>query len=301
MEMVSPVVLFVYNREGHAAKTLEALSRNQLAEQSRVFVFSDGPKTEKDKEKVKRVRETLEQYQGDFLEFEVIKADNNRGLANSVILGVTEIIKKYGKVIVLEDDIVTTPYFLSYMNQALDYYETNERIWSITGYTLPMRSLNKYEKDVFFSFRACSWGWGTWVDRWDNVDWELKDYFEYKTDRQRIWKFERGGKDLPLLLENQKEGKIDSWAIRWCYYQSKYDMLTVYPRVSLVQNIGYDGTGTHGGNEKVFCNQKIENIERAYQFANVKVDKRIVKEFREIYSATLWFRIKRKLREILRK
>ena len=249
--MLAPVVLFVYNRETHTRKTLEALKNNYLAKQSQLFVFSDGGKTEDDEEKVRKVRASVEEYKDAFLDVQVVKADKNKGLANSVIAGVSKIIEQYGNVIVIEDDIITSPYFLTYMNQTLDYYADDKKIWSISGYTLPMKSLQKYDKDVFLSYRACSWGWGTWLDRWKLIDWDIPDYQEFKLNKDRVKLFERGGRDLPGMLESQRNGEIDSWAIRWCYWQSKYDMLTVYPRVSLVRNIGYDGTGTHGGNEEV--------------------------------------------------
>lgn len=299
--MLAPIVLFVYNREDHTRKTLEALKANFLASQSRLFVFSDGAKTEETQEKVQRVRKLIREYTEHFLETHIVEADRNQGLAASVITGVTRVIHEYGKVIVVEDDIVTTPYFLTYMNQALDYYEDNKKIWSVSGYTLPMRSLKKYKKDVFLSYRASSWGWGTWQDRWQLNDWALSDYQEYKASRNRIRQFERGGRDLPIMLDYQREGKIDSWAVRWCYWQSKYDMLTVYPRLSLVQNIGYDGSGTHGSNEEVFGNSNTEKKEKEYDFQDMEINKKITKEFYEIYSATLWFRIKKKLRKILRR
>lgn len=299
--MLAPIVLFVYNREDHTRRTLETLKKNLGAKESRLYIFSDGAKTEKENENVLRVRKLIREYEGDFLETHIIEAERNQGLAASVISGVSKVIKEYGKVIVLEDDIITTPYFLSYMNQALDFYEQDGRIWSISGYTLPMRSLEKYQKDVFLSYRASSWGWGTWKERWEPIDWELSDYSDYKKDKERIRRFERGGRDLPLMLESQRQGQIDSWAVRWCYWQSKNDMLTVYPRISLVQNIGYDGSGTHGGNEEVFGNCKIEGKEKIYNLSEAELNRKIVKEFYEIYSATLWFRVKKKLRKILKK
>lgn len=299
--MLAPIILFVYNREEHTRKTLEALKMNFLAKESILYIFSDGAKTEKDQEKVWSVRSLVKKYSSDFFETHIVEADKNQGLAASVISGVSKVIEGYGKVIVVEDDIVTSPYFLTYMNEALNYYADNKKIWSISGYTMPMRSLRKYKKDVFLSYRASSWGWGTWLDRWQIIDWEISDYNEFRINKERICKFERGGKDLPCMLEDQRQGKIDSWAIRWCYWQSKCDMLTIYPRVSLVQNIGYDGSGTHGGNEEVFGNCRVAREAKRYDFSDVELDRKITREFYEIYSATLWFRIKKKIRKILKK
>ena len=300
--MLAPVVLFVYNREEHTRQTLEALKRNKLAGQSRLFIFSDGAKTEKDELKVKKVRELLRAYRAgeDFETIEIMEAEKNQGLASSVIAGVSKIITKYGKVIVLEDDIVTAPNFLVYMNQALDYYEKDPGIWSVSGYTLPLRNLKNYREDAFLAYRASSWGWGTWKDRWEPIDWTLPDYSEFKRDKARIRRFCRGGKDLYSMLERQQKGELDSWAVRWCYWQSKCDMLTVYPRTSLVQNTGCDGSGTHEGNADVFGSGLACEGERAFNFSRVILEKKIVREFYETYSATLWFRIKNKIRKMIR-
>jgi hypothetical protein len=298
--MLSPIILFIYNREKHTRKTLEALKSNYLAKKSKLFIFADGAKTNGDIEKVQKTRKVIEEYKDAFLDTQIIKADRNKGLANSVISGVSKVIEEYGRAIVIEDDIVTSPYFLMYMNQALDYYEDNKKIWSISGYTPPMKSLQKYDKDIFLSYRACSWGWGTWKDRWEQIDWNISDYKEFKLDKKRVQLFARGGRDLPQMLESQRKGLIDSWAIRWCYWQSKSDTFTVYPRVSLVRNIGCDGSGTHDGDEDVFCNLAIEEEEKHYRLSEIELDRKITKEFYEIYSATLWFRIKKKIKKILK-
>lgn len=300
--MLAPVVLFVYNREEHTRQTLEALKRNKLAGQSKLFLFSDGAKTEKDELKVQRVRELLRTYKAgeDFETIEIEEAQKNQGLASSVIAGVSKIISQYGKVIVLEDDIVTAPNFLAYMNQALDYYEKNPKIWSVSGYTLPLSNLKSYQEDAFLSYRASSWGWGTWKDRWEPIDWGLPDYSRFRKDRSQVRRFCRGGRDLYSMLERQQKGELDSWAVRWCYWQSKCDMLTVYPRVSLVQNTGCDGSGTHEGNAEVFGGHLKGEAEKKFDFSGARLEKKIVREFYETYSATLWFRIKNKLRKMRR-
>ena len=296
--MLAPIILFVYNRFSHTKQTLDALKQNTLAKQSQIFVFSDGPKNQEDSEKVGRVRKLINHYQNAFATMEVVCAVRNQGLANSVIAGVSQIIRRTDKVIVLEDDLVTSPYFLSYMNQVLDYYEDNPAIWSVSGYTPPLRCLQKYDRDVYLAYRGCSWGWGTWKDRWDTVDWALPDYLSFRTDKKQIRNFERGGKDLPLMLERQMNGRLDSWAVRWCYWQSKYDMLTVYPTISLLDNIGCDGSGTHDTNADVYGARQTERREKNYDLSGIKIEKKIVKEFYETYSATLSFRIRKKLQKL---
>ena len=176
--MLAPIVLFVYNRLDHTQGVIETLSKNLLAKESELYVFSDAAKSENGLGKVNEVREYIrdDAWHGNFKEVTIIEAEKNKGLANSVIGGVTKIIHEYGKVIVVEDDLILSPYFLNYMNDALDYYQDDEKIWSISGYSFPMKSLKKYPHDIFYSYRGCSWGWATWNDRWNLVDWEVKDY-----------------------------------------------------------------------------------------------------------------------------
>ena len=299
--MLAPIVLFVYNRFKHTKLTVEALARNCLAKDSALYIFSDGPKIQSEDQDILQIREYIKSI-GDknwFKNVIITEQEKNRGLANSVIEGVSKVIAQFGSVIVVEDDIVTSPYFLSYMNQALDYYADNPQIWSISGYTFPMKSLKKYDKDVCLSYRACRWGWGTWRDRWESIDWDIPDYQEFRANKMEVRRFERGGRDLSSMLESQRQGLTDSWAIRWCYWQSKRDALTIYPRISLVKNIGYDGSGTHEGNEDVFGNFVIEDQRRSYQLSGIKLNNKIINEFYETYSATLGFRIKKKIRKIL--
>ncbi|MFW6016806.1 MAG: glycosyltransferase, partial [bacterium] len=240
--MLSPIVLFVYNRPEHTKKTIKALKKNKLADKSKLFIFSDGEKSANDKQKVKEVRKIINKIDG-FKQGKVFESEENKGLANSVIDGVTKIINQYGKVIVLEDDLITSKNFLRYMNRALDFYEEDKKIWSISGYNLPIGIPDDYKHDVYLSYRASSWGWATWKDRWDKIDWDINDYSEFINDKSAQKLFNRGGSDMKNMLKSQMEGKIDSWAIRWCYNQFKNDSYTIYPVVSKVKNIGMDGSG----------------------------------------------------------
>ena len=165
--MLAPIVLFVYNRLDHTQGVIETLLKNTLAKESEFYIFSDAAKTENGVEKVNEVRKFIrdDSWHTGFKKVSIIEAEKNKGLAKSIIGGVSEIIQKYGKVIVLEDDLKLSPYFLEYMNDALDYYKDVVNIWSISGYSFPMRSLKNYPHDVFYSYRGCSWGWATWLDR----------------------------------------------------------------------------------------------------------------------------------------
>jgi hypothetical protein len=244
---LAPIILFVYNRPKHTKKTVEALKKNKLAKESILYVFSDGPKKEDDTHKIKKVREYIHTIKG-FKETHIIERKQNYGLAKSIIEGVTEVISKHRKVIVLEDDLVTSHMFLTFMNHMLETYEKEKKIYSITGYNYPpklMKIPKEYKYDIYFSPRAGSWGWATWKDRWNNADWEIKDYEEFKNDKQLQKEFNKGGDDRVDMLNKQMEGKLDAWSCRWNYSIFKNQGICIYPVVSYVQNIGLDNTGVH--------------------------------------------------------
>lgn len=241
---LSPIILFVYNRRYHLEKTIESLRKNSLAKKSCLFIFSDGPKDVKDESNINKVRQFIRKVDG-FKKIYIRESANHKGLASSIINGVTEIISRYEKVIVLEDDIQTSPNFLLFMNTALEKYQKNKKIFSIGGYTYPITIPGSYKLPVFLYYRCCSWGWATWADRWRKADWEVKNYNEFKQDPQKRIEFNRGGEDLSDMLDFQMRGKIDSWAIRWCYAHYQNHAYCLYPVVSKVRNIGLDGSGTH--------------------------------------------------------
>lgn len=249
MKELAPIVIFVYSRPIHTEKLLNSLKENILANESEIFIFSDSAKNEAKIADVNEVRKVIHKYENNnyFKKVTIYEATENKGLAKSVIEGVSKIINKYGKVIVLEDDLILSKSFLKYMNEALNVYNDNSLIWSISGYNLPIKISKDYKKDVYLNYRGCSWGWATWKNRWDKVDWSVSDYNSFKYNFKKRKNFNRGGEDLSQMLDAQMNGRCDSWAIRWCYEQSKLDMYTVYPVKSLVTNYGLDGSGTHSG------------------------------------------------------
>lgn len=281
----APVIVFVYNRPDHTAQTIEALSNNHLARESDLLIFSDASKGESDRQRVTDVREFISTVPdgGDFRTVRIFEAERNRGLAGSVIAGVTRVIDEAGRVIVLEDDHVTTPDFLTFMNDALVRYQSDQRVWSISGYCPPITLPEDYDEHVFFTYRGSSWGYATWKDRWDQVDWTVADYASFRRSWTARARLNRGGRDMAQMLDLQMEGAIDSWAIRWCYAQSKLDALTVYPVHSLLQNIGLDGSGTHSG----FASQYSVTVGRAPMKADLCdpfLDKRVLTSFRNMYG-----------------
>ncbi|MFA2690488.1 glycosyltransferase [Bacillus mycoides] len=302
--MLAPVIIFVYNRPEHTIQTIEALSKNELARESNVFIFSDAAKNEESVEKVKVVRDYIDSVEEKkyFKSFTITKSEANKGLAKSVIHGVSEIIGKYGKVIVLEDDLITAPDFLTYMNDALDYYCNLDKVWSISGYNIPIAFPKDYKSEIYYSYRGCSWGWATWKNRWDQVDWDVKDYAEFKSSRRLKNRFNRGGRDMANMLDSQMEGIIDSWAIRWCYTQSKRNLLTVYPVKSRVKNIGLDGSGTHSGITSHY-NVEIDKNFTKCSFDDPDLNREILKNFQNHYGSSLQYYLikpKRFIKKLLR-
>ncbi len=290
-ERYAPIVLFVYKRLQHTIKTLEALNANLLANKSELYIFSDGYKDDTDKEGVEQVRDFINQYKSssNFKKVIVYQSEINKGLAESVIGGVTEIIGIYGNAIVVEDDLVTAPDFLKFMNQALDYYKNDERVWSIAGFTPNIKGLDTYVKDVYVSVRAESWGWATWKNRWELVDWGISDYQSFVNDKRQRKAFGKRGKDMPDMLDSQMRGEIDSWAIRFCYEQFKRNTVTVVPTVSRVKNIGLDGSGTHCGIDErwdVVFSETINDVE----FIPVEYNKKLIKAYYTFYTGTKWER-----------
>lgn len=244
MTNYSPICLFTYNRLEATKQTVAALKQNFLASQSPLIVFSDGGKDSVAALKVQAVRDFLYIIDG-FKSVEIIESPVNKGLASSIISGVSLVVSKYGKAIVLEDDLVTTPNFLSYMNQALDFYEDNDKIISVCGYGLKIKKPKGYASDVYLYGRSSSWGWGTWKDRWESVDWDVKDWDQFKNDKDAIKAFNKNGSDMFRMLKSVTEGDGNSWAIRLGYAQFKQQKYSVMPFYSLVDNIGFTGEGTN--------------------------------------------------------
>jgi len=243
---LTPIVLFIFNRPWHTKKTIEALQKNILASESNLFVFSDGPKTVADGPKVKEVRDYIRTING-FKSLSIIERDRNFGLAESIITGVTEVVNQYGKIIVMEDDLISSRNFLKFMNQALTTYKDQNEIFSVTGYNFLPKIPVGYKEQVFLSYRPSSWGWGTWADRWNKADWEVKDFDAFMKNKNDHVRFNRGGDDLTGMLVKQMKGEIDSWGIRWCYTHYKHSAYCIVPVTSKIKNIGFDNSGTHCG------------------------------------------------------
>jgi len=238
---LSPIALFVYNRPKHTRQTIEALLSNSKAKESNLYIFSDAPKNEAAKVAVEEVRGYLKQISG-FNKVIIVERVTNWGLANSVIDGVTRLCNAFGKVIVLEDDLVVSPYFLEFMNLGLDKYEFDEKVMQIAGYMFPV-DLEMNDDALFLPFIS-SWGWATWSRSWQHFDSEAKGYEQLKNSSMMRGQFDLDGNYKYFnMLKSQQDGKTNSWAIRWYLSVFLNKGLALYPKRTMVQNVGFDGTG----------------------------------------------------------
>ena len=238
----SPITLFVYKRPWHTRQTVEALQRNDLAAASDLIVYSDAPGEPETSPGVKEVREYIRRIRG-FRSVTIIEREENLGLARSIISGVTEVVNRFGSIIVLEDDLVTAPWFLRYMNEALELYRDDEEVASIHGYLYPIKK--KLDAPFFIRGADC-WGWGTWQRAWSCFDHDGAGLLREISIGGLAEQFDFGGTyPYTEMLEDQVRGSNDSWAIRWNASAFLNGMLTLYPPASLVRNIGLDSSGTH--------------------------------------------------------
>jgi Predicted glycosyltransferases len=238
----APIVIFTYNRPIHTKETIEALQKNNYAEESDLIVFSDAPKNEDAQKGVADTRSYLRTVSG-FKSVRIIERETNRGLADNIIDGVTSVVNEQGKIIVLEDDLLTSPYFLTFMNQALEKYENEEKVISVHGYVYP---LNKKLPESFFIRGADCLGWGTWKRAWDLFVEDGQSLLNEIKEKRLSKEFDFSGSyPYTKMLEKQAKGTIGSWAVRWYASAFLNNKLTLYPGRSLIFHNGSDGSGTN--------------------------------------------------------
>jgi hypothetical protein len=238
----APIALFVYSRADLTRLTLEALAANRGAGQSDLVIFSDGPKGESDRLQVAEVRALIADTRG-FRSVKLVEAKANLGLARSIISGVTAMAAEHGRVIVMEDDIVTSPVFLDYMNDALELYRESESVGAISGYLFP---LEEKLPDTFFLADESCWGWATWQRAWRLFEPDGKKLLSELERRRQTRTFDVNASfPFTQMLKDQIAGTNDSWAIRWRASMFLNGLLSLYPSQSLVHNVGNDQRGTH--------------------------------------------------------
>ena len=296
---LAPIILFVYNRKDHTERLIRSLLANELAQESDLIIYSDGPKTDQDIPLVEEVRAYIQTIRG-FQTISIVEQQKNKGLAQSVIDGVTQVVNTYGKVIVLEDDLVLAPYFLTFMNDALEKYEAVPQVGHIQGCDFT----NSTDLPATFLIKwTGSWGWATWKRAWvyfnPNGIELLSELKKRKLNKQ--FDFD-GAYPFTRMLERQVRGENDSWAIRWNASLFLKGILSLNVGRSLVQNKGFDGSGTHcGGGELYGSNlwisklpvEKIQPIEENLKARTV---------FRQYYKQTqgFWSKVKRRIKRTLK-
>lgn len=277
---MSPICLFVYKRYDTTKLMLESLLACPECADSELYVFMDEARNDSEADDVEKVRALFDNLQG-FKTIHPYPARMNKGMARSVIDGVTTVLQQHESIIVLEDDLVVAPDFLTFMNAALEAYRDRSDIWCISGYTPTLKEIEQYDKNsVFLVPRAQCWGWATWSDRWETVDWEVSDFNYLARNKKRRKAFDMGGNDLFRTLEMEHRERIESWAVRWAYAASKQKMWTVNPMLSKVQNIGLKSSTSHVG-----WHDERHNVEllgdKTIIDPNVQPDEKLVQAFKK--------------------
>ena len=298
MQNFAPIALFVYNRPQHTARTLKFLKQNLLAPESRLFIFSDAAKTAADEAKVAEVREILKTIDG-FKSVEIIERSSNLGLADSIITGVSKLVATYKQVIVFEDDLITSPHTLTYFNEGLIRYRDQEKVMHIGAYMYPLKANNLPE--TFFYRAATSWGWATWESAWQHFEPNIDTLIaQFNAQKRHAFSIENT-MNFWKQMQEFKNGKNNSWAIRWYASIFLKGGLTLNPSRSLVNNIGHDGSGIHSGindiynviiNPKPITEFPIEIKENEAAYAAIK-------DFLTNRKGNFWERVKRYAKETI--
>lgn len=294
--VLAPIIMFVYNRPWHTQQTIEALKNNESAVESDLIIYSDGPKNDRSRASVLEVRDYIKTVDG-FKSIKIIERNKNWGLAANIIDGVTEVVNKYGKVIVMEDDLVTSPLFLRFMNDALTAYESIDNVGCIHGYIYPIEGI----EDDFFIKGADCWGWATWSRAWKCFEPNGKKLLRNIEKSELINDSFNVNCGYISMLENQILGLNDSWAIRWYFSCLIRDMYCLYPGITYVNNIGLDNTGTHCGKSGNYNSV----LKSKYDFKIIPVEENLLSKHKiekfHIQSKSIIKRILQRIRGYLNK
>lgn len=295
----APILLFVYNRPEHLKRTVEALKKNVLASESELYIYSDAPRTEEDNNNVAQVRKYIRTITG-FRNIHITEREHNWGLAKSIIEGVSSQIAIHGKVIVLEDDLITAPYFLKFMNDALEMYKYDEKVGHIQGCDFTQ---DTSLPDTFFIKWTGSWGWATWERAWKHFNPDGKALLRQLEERKLTYKFDFNGKyGYTRMLRRQIEGKNNSWAIRWNASLFLDDMLSLNVGKSLVQNEGFDGSGTNCGGGGLYASNLYMNELKVERISEIKENDSARMAYVRYYARTnsFWAKAIRRIKRTLK-
>lgn len=282
--MVIGTGVFTYKRSAHTRKVLSALADNYVLP-SKLYLFHDGLKDGEDSTEWHKVQELLDSV--DWCEKEIIVSDFNKGLAESIMTGVSYMFEECDSVIVLEDDCLPARNFMQYMNQCLAKYHPLKSAYAVSGYGWPI-AFPKSESDVYACGRISSWGWGTWKDRWEKFHRDYTLLRQLRSDKELSLCLETWGHDLENMLLSQVRGGVDSWAVFWALYVIRNKGFSINPYISLIDNIGFDGSGEHCGESHVFrtrLNQHTSNLVLPDYIEMEESSKQCFAEFYNSYTA----------------
>lgn len=292
---MAPIGITVYNRPVETEETLKNLLKISKGDLT-LYIFSDSWSNPEQKESVLKTRSVIQKYAKQFRECKTFLAKERKNLGNSVIDAVSYVLSKHETIIFLEDDIIISSAFLKYMNDALIKYKDCKQVGSIAGYFLPAHTFNfpnNYQYDLFFSRRPSSWGWATWRDRWEKADWSMSELETLLGSTKLKKKLALAGQDILPMLIAQRDGKINSWAVRWMYHLCMHDLLTVTPRMSYVNNIGFNGKGIHSKTTDYYKFSHTELSENPTPTIpeKIELDAKIDKAIQKFYSRGLRYYI----------
>ncbi len=288
--MTHPIAFFAYKRHEHTRKALTALQNNIGFDPSLLHIFCDGARKLEDVPLVEQTRKVIREMVSS--DSTIVFRDENWGLAKSVIAGADALTERFGTVIVVEDDLITSPQFLSYMYRGLDTYSEDDRVMQISGYMFPVDV--ESADDAFFLPMTTSWGWATWRHAWDHFDPSMGKLSLLDGSKSLRHEFDLlGSYPYYRMICDQREGRIDSWAIRWYLSVFLNRGITLYPKASLVSNIGFDGTGTHCASKRTFSVFSDSNINRFPSAAlNTVITRQVIDHLR--HENQWWWKLWRR-------
>lgn len=287
---LAPIVLITYNRPDHLIKSLKSLKKNKLSKKSTIIIYSDGAKNSEDKKKILKIRKIIKLVKG-FKSKKIIERKKNYGTKKNITNAINESFKKYDKIIVIEDDLIVSKYFLSFMNYCLDRYKDKKNIWHINGWSYPF--MKKSSNDINFLRSMNCWGWATWKDRWKHLSLENERLIKNFTNKQ-IHKFNIFSTmdHFSQILRNKRK-TLSSWAVYWHATIFLKKGICIYPKFSMVRNIGFDGSGRMSSQYQY--KSYINNNFKKYQFNdNIVLDKKLINQ-----EFLYYFQKKRILRKIV--
>lgn len=282
-----PILLITFNRPEHTKRTIEAL---RVQKPPLVYVFQDGARAGNEQDSVNclAVREIIENEIDWKCELHTHFSEQNRGCRDAIIYAISSVLKEHEAVIVVEDDIITSPAFYTYMCKALEYYRNRPTVWSISGHSHSPEKFQvpeDYDYDVFASPRLFNWGWGTWRDRWERTDWSMSYYEAFMHHPYEMQAFMRGGDDLIPMLAHEKEGKSSAWDIQFAFAHFANHAVSIVPCESYTDNIGQDGSGTHSSvvQSNGVVNALNQNVQPKF-IDNLYFDSRIINSLCNVFT-----------------